>query len=278
MNEFAKEFIKSAFQKACRPPAAAASPLSNVPPGLLPQNIDKPYRTTRVVLVNGCFDLFHPGHAATLMYARKVRPFGGRPFLVAAVNSDASVARLKGSDRPYQPFDHRAGVVAAVRGVDLVVGFEDDTPERLIKALRPDVLVKGVEYHGQVVPGEKFVVENGGFVLYAPKVEGYSTTLQAEKLGFKPARKPALVAFANSYGPVVFDDIDEFSALMATRPGFEYGRHLTILSWLTERGAVEVADGYAVVVNREAFDAAVRAYLSRRAAGQYPPADRHTGP
>ena len=136
-------------------------------------------RGERVVLTNGCFDLIHPGHVSLLHQAARQ---GDR--LVVALNSDASVKRLKGSGRPVQKERSRAQVLGAFRVVDLVVLFEDDTPLALIEALLPDVLVKGADYSEQQVVGADIVKARGGEVVLVPIVEGQSTTglvAQAER-------------------------------------------------------------------------------------------------
>ncbi len=124
-----------------------------------------------MVLTNGCFDLIHPGHVSLLHQAARQ---GDR--LVVALNSDASVRRLKGPTRPVQKERSRAEVLGAFRVVDLVILFEDDTPLSLIQTLLPDVLVKGADYSEQQVVGGDVVKANGGEVVLVPIVEGQSTT------------------------------------------------------------------------------------------------------
>ncbi|HQU44676.1 MAG TPA: adenylyltransferase/cytidyltransferase family protein [Pirellulales bacterium] len=120
-----------------------------------------------VVFTNGCFDLLHCGHLATLEFARSLGD-----VLIAAVNSDDSARRLKGAGRPATGAALRAASLAALGCVDCVVVFDDDTPAELIGAIRPDVLVKGAEYQGTAVPGSEFA----GRVAFAPMVPGVSTT------------------------------------------------------------------------------------------------------
>jgi len=124
-----------------------------------------------VGFTNGCFDLLHAGHVALLAQARRACD-----RLVVGLNSDASVARLKGPGRPVQNEAARAVVLAALESVDAVVVFEEDTPLRLIEALRPDVLVKGADYTLERVVGGDFVTGYGGRVLLAELVPGHSTT------------------------------------------------------------------------------------------------------
>jgi len=129
-------------------------------------------RGETVGFTNGCFDLLHAGHVAYLQHARQEAS-----LLVIGLNSDASVRKLdKGGDRPLNKFEHRAAVLGALECVDYVVGFDADTPEELIRAVRPDVLVKGADWEGKGVVGQKFVESYGGRVVLVPLVEGVSTT------------------------------------------------------------------------------------------------------
>jgi D-beta-D-heptose 7-phosphate kinase/D-beta-D-heptose 1-phosphate adenosyltransferase len=125
----------------------------------------------RVVMTNGCFDLLHPGH---LHYLQQARMLGDR--LIVAVNDDASVARLKGASRPVNPLAHRMTMLAGLASVDWVVPFSEDTPERLICAVLPDILVKGGDYTPEQVAGGACVREAGGQVHILDFVEGHSST------------------------------------------------------------------------------------------------------
>jgi D-beta-D-heptose 7-phosphate kinase/D-beta-D-heptose 1-phosphate adenosyltransferase len=128
-------------------------------------------RGERIVFTNGCFDLLHAGHVAYLEQARRL---GGR--LVVGLNSDASVTRLKGPERPLMGEGDRARVLAALAAVDAVVVFGEPTPLRLIEALRPDVLVKGADYREDQVVGAAQVKAWGGRVVLLPLLDGRSTT------------------------------------------------------------------------------------------------------
>ncbi len=125
----------------------------------------------RVGFTNGCFDLLHPGHVSLLAQAK-----AACDRLVVGLNSDASVVRLKGPGRPVQSETARAAVLASLAGVDLVAIFAEDTPLRLIEALRPDVLVKGADYRPDQVVGADLVTGWGGTVLLARIEPGHSTT------------------------------------------------------------------------------------------------------
>ena len=125
----------------------------------------------KVGFTNGCFDLLHPGHVALLRQAR-----AACDRLVVGLNGDASVRRLKGEGRPVQSAAARATVMASLEPVDLVVEFGEDTPQALIEALRPDVLVKGSDYSRATVVGGDFVESYGGRVILADLVASYSTT------------------------------------------------------------------------------------------------------
>lgn len=131
----------------------------------------------KVVFTNGCFDIIHAGHVGYLEQARKL---GDR--LVVAVNSDKSVRRLKGRGRPINPQDRRMAVLAGLEAVDWVVCFEDDTPEQLLRALKPDILVKGGDYDKQGVVGWEIVEGYGGEVRALDFVDDLSTTAIVRKI------------------------------------------------------------------------------------------------
>ncbi|HEY4900481.1 MAG TPA: D-glycero-beta-D-manno-heptose 1-phosphate adenylyltransferase, partial [Terriglobales bacterium] len=133
-------------------------------------------RELQLVFTNGCFDLLHIGHIALLEKARRM---GDR--LIVAVNSDNSVRRLKGPDRPLVRERDRARILAALAAVDAVVVFDESTPLRLIEAIRPDVLVKGGDYCEDEVVGAAEVHGWGGRVELVPLVAGCSTTSLIER-------------------------------------------------------------------------------------------------
>lgn len=130
-----------------------------------------------LVFTNGVFDLLHPGHVDVLLAARRQ----GDTLLVG-INSDDSVRRLKGPSRPVRTERERAYVIAALAMVDAVVIFEQDTPLELIRALEPDVLVKGGDYSEASVVGAKEVRALGGKVIIVPLTPGHSTSAIVEKL------------------------------------------------------------------------------------------------
>ena len=126
----------------------------------------------KIVMTNGCFDILHAGHVA---YLREAASLGDR--LVVAVNSDASVARLKGADRPVNAVGRRLQVLAGLEAVDAVIAFEDDTPIPLIDIVRPDVLVKGGDYKSiEEVVGYERVLGYGGEVKVLCEVGALSTS------------------------------------------------------------------------------------------------------
>lgn len=140
----------------------------------------------RVVFTNGVFDLLHRGHVE---YLEEARALGDR--LVVGVNADASVRRLKGPSRPIVPEGERAELIAALACVDLAVIFADDTPARLIEAVRPQVLVKGGDWAVDQIVGREFVESYGGRVLNVPVREGLSTSaLVARILAGRSALDP----------------------------------------------------------------------------------------
>ena len=125
----------------------------------------------RIVMTNGCFDLIHPGH---VRYLQQASALGD--VLIVAVNDDDSVRRLKGESRPLNTVEDRMAVLAALSGVDYVVPFTEDTPERLIGLLAPDVLVKGGDYSVEQIAGHESVLERGGEVRILDFVTGHSTS------------------------------------------------------------------------------------------------------
>jgi D-beta-D-heptose 7-phosphate kinase/D-beta-D-heptose 1-phosphate adenosyltransferase len=131
----------------------------------------------RVVMTNGCFDLLHPGHVSYLSQAAELAD-----VLIVAVNDDASVARLKGPDRPINGIESRMSVLAGLRAVSYVVPFSEDTPARLISAISPDVLVKGGDYAVADIAGHEHVLASGGEVVILDFVEGFSTTATIERM------------------------------------------------------------------------------------------------
>jgi D-beta-D-heptose 7-phosphate kinase/D-beta-D-heptose 1-phosphate adenosyltransferase len=126
----------------------------------------------RIVFTNGCFDILHAGH---VLYLEQAKRLGDR--VIVAVNSDESISRLKGPTRPINPLENRLQVLSGLRSVDWVVPFSDDTPERLIKKIVPDIMVKGGDYQDlEALPGALFVLSQGGEVRTLGLKEGLSTT------------------------------------------------------------------------------------------------------
>lgn len=132
---------------------------------------------TKVSFTNGVFDILHSGHIASLSEAASEAD-----FLIVGLNSDASVKRLKGDERPLNDENSRALVLASLIIVDAVVIFGEDTPLELIKAVMPDVMVKGGDYTVDQIAGAKEVIEAGGRVVINKIVEGFSTTGMIEKI------------------------------------------------------------------------------------------------
>jgi D-beta-D-heptose 7-phosphate kinase/D-beta-D-heptose 1-phosphate adenosyltransferase len=131
----------------------------------------------KVGFTNGCFDLLHPGHVSTLQQAK-----AACDYLVVAINSDSSVKRLKGESRPVQDQNARAAILSALACVDLVVVFEEDTPIEAMKAIRPDILVKGGQYKLEEVVGYDLIASWGGKVVRADMEDGFSTTNTIAKM------------------------------------------------------------------------------------------------
>lgn len=131
----------------------------------------------KIAFTNGCFDLLHPGHISLLEQARR-----SADRLIVGLNSDLSIRRLKGPNRPVQGEVARATVLAAVKSVDAVVIFAEDTPIELIEALEPDVLVKGADYSVATVVGADLVLARGGRVMLAELLSGHSTTATVKRV------------------------------------------------------------------------------------------------
>ena len=125
----------------------------------------------KIVFTNGCFDILHAGH---VQYLQEAKQLGDR--LIVAVNSDASVKRLKGEERPINTVEDRMAVLSSLEAIDWVIPFEEDTPENLLKALLPDILVKGGDYAIDGVVGAEIIINAGGKVAVLSLQEGISTT------------------------------------------------------------------------------------------------------
>ncbi len=125
----------------------------------------------KIVFTNGCFDLLHYGHVKYLQDAKKKGD-----VLVVGVNSDSSVRKIKGNRRPLINEAYRAGLIAALESVDFVVIFKEETPFRVIKTLKPDILVKGADWAQRDIVGRDFILKGGGKVYTVKLVKGLSTT------------------------------------------------------------------------------------------------------
>lgn len=141
-------------------------------------------RGGKVVFTNGVFDLLHPGHVRYLEAAR-----AEGDLLIVGVNSDRSVNAIKGPARPILPEGERAEVLAALAAVDLVVIFDEDTPDEIIRALQPDVLVKGADWAHDRIVGRNVVEARGGRVVRIEIVQGHSTSRIVEKIRALPAKE-----------------------------------------------------------------------------------------
>ena len=131
----------------------------------------------RVVFTNGVFDLLHPGHVRYLQAAR-----AQGDALIVAINSDRSVSAIKGPSRPLTPETERAEILDALACVDAVVVFDEETPAEIIRAVQPDVLVKGADWAPDKIVGRDTVEARGGVVVLMPVEQGWSTTSIVEKI------------------------------------------------------------------------------------------------
>ena len=130
-----------------------------------------------IVFTNGCFDLLHRGHVE---YLQKAKNYGD--VLVVGINSDSSVKRLKGVERPFLNQEDRSFIISSLVSVDVVCIFDEDTPFELIKLIQPDVLIKGGDYKANEIVGNDLVVKHGGQVLTVPFVQGKSSSNLIKKI------------------------------------------------------------------------------------------------
>jgi len=152
--------------------------------GLLKQTKDLKKRGKKIVFTNGCFDILHFGHVKYLEQAKQ-----NGDILIVALNSDKSVRKIKGPLRPLVPLKQRLGIIAALESVDFVTAFDEPTPLKLIKKLRPDILVKGSDWKsGRIVGGEE-VRRSGGKIIRAEFQKGLSTTQLIKKIAGKNSKK-----------------------------------------------------------------------------------------
>lgn len=134
-------------------------------------------RRKKIVFTNGCFDILHYGH---VRYLQEAKSKGD--MLVVGLNSDESVRRLKGRNRPIMPQRERAKILTALSCVDYCIIFNDDTPLRLIKGLKPDILIKGGDWKKEKIVGGDFTLAHGGKVLTIPYIKSHSTTNIIKKI------------------------------------------------------------------------------------------------
>lgn len=134
----------------------------------------------KIVFTNGCFDIIHAGH---ISYLNEAKALGD--ILIVGLNSDESVRRLKGADRPVVNERDRAYVLANLKPVDYVVMFDEDTPYELIKKIKPDILVKGADYEGKNIAGRDIVESSGGETVLINFIEGKSTSEIIKKIQSK---------------------------------------------------------------------------------------------
>lgn len=130
-----------------------------------------------IVFTNGCFDILHPGH---ITYLAKAAELGTK--IIIGINTDNSVKRIKGNNRPILDEDSRALLLASISFIDAVVFFDEDTPIKLIEKIIPNILVKGKDYKAEDIVGYDVVTKNGGKVETIDLVEGYSTTMIEKKI------------------------------------------------------------------------------------------------
>lgn len=135
------------------------------------------FKDKNIVFTNGCFDILHVGHVRYLAQAKSKGD-----YLIVGINSDASVSRLKGPSRPIQNQNDRAEILANLSSVDATIIFDEETPEILIKSIKPNTLVKGGDWKPDQIVGADFVISNGGHVYSLMFVDGKSTTSIVNKI------------------------------------------------------------------------------------------------
>jgi len=141
-------------------------------------NEEKPMiRSSKIVFTNGCFDLLHPGH---LKYLKEASLLGD--FLVIGLNSDKSISKIKGKNRPINDFNFRAAMLSYLDFVNFIFEFDEDTPENLIRIIKPNVLVKGFDYFDKEIAGSNFVKSSGGQIVLISFLEGFSSTMIINKI------------------------------------------------------------------------------------------------
>ena len=131
----------------------------------------------KIVFINGCFDLVHRGHVEVLA---NTADLGDR--LIIGLNSDSSIQKLKGENRPIIDENSRAILLASLQFIDAIVLFSEDTPQKLIETIVPDILAKGGDYKVEEIAGHEVVLENGGSVILVPFIDGFSTTNIVDKI------------------------------------------------------------------------------------------------
>ena len=162
-----------------------------------------------VVFTNGCFDLIHPGHIDLL---RRAKALGTR--LVVGINSDESVRKIKGPERPFTNERERREILSAISVVDEVIVFNEPTPERLIKEIKPDVLVKGGDWKPEEIIGSDFVLGRGGKVLSLPFLDGYSSSSLVEKIRGTETTRPGGKEAGGTASRSLHQHLETFNALI----------------------------------------------------------------
>ena len=149
---------------------------------LVQQILDRRRRGYKIVFTNGCFDIFHAGHVGLLKFCEDVYRLRTSGLVVVGVNSDESIRRLKGNSRPINKFKDRITVLQSCRYVWQTVGFDEDTPDCLIREIKPDTIVKGSEYKNKYVAGAEFIATYGGQVELYDMLPDVSTSLITERI------------------------------------------------------------------------------------------------
>lgn len=186
--------------------------MSNAPIYTSIDAFDKGIKSKRIVFTNGCFDILHAGHISCLEASKELGD-----ILVVGLNTDDSVKRLKGNERPINAWADRALVLSRLRCVDYVIGFDEDTPIDLIKALKPNIITKGGDYRASEMIGSSFVKSYGGEVVILPYVNGNSTTDIVKK---KDGEQSNQINNRIAHIALVVDDYDDAIAFYTQKLDF----------------------------------------------------------
>ena len=212
----------------------------------------------KIVFTNGCFDIIHPGHIDLLARARAL---GTK--LIVGINSDDSVSAIKGNERPFLTAAERKAILEGLKSVDEVRIFDENTPENLIREIKPDVLVKGGDWKPAEIIGADFVLENGGEVYSLPLVDGFSSSKIVEKIKRVESRGQEVEnkAYENSISRTLNQHLEVFQTLLS--------EHLEIIEECAELIAETFARGNKILICGNGGSAADAQHLAAEFVGRF---------